>query len=479
LTDTTAGKFTQHSPKDRAFFGHPRGLGFIALTEGGVTFSYYGMRAILVLYMANQLLTPGHVEHILGFQAFKNLVDHIYGPTAIGRPLAGAIGGLFSTVVFATPVLFGLLADWVLSRKGTIMAGAAILTLGHFLMAFESTFLIALACLFTGMGCMGNLKAQVGALYEAGDNRRADAFQLFVLAVQVSVIFSPVLCGTLAKTIGYEWGFGAAGVGMALGFLTYVLAGRWLPPDPAVKTAEGKTTRPKLTAKDARTIAILVALLPVLAMTAVANEEIGNAYLLWGQDHFQLIFFGKEMPVSWLVSLDAIVSTVTLILSVMFWRWFDSRFKPLSEITKVAIGAAITAFGPLVLAVAAMQATGGHKVGLSYGLAFHIINDFGFANVYGIGLALFSRAAPPALAATIVSAFTLHLSITNFMVGKLASLLTTMPGPLFWAMHAAIIAAGAVLLFFFALFFRKILAPDVPGRPLDEPILNPDAAAAQ
>ncbi|MDB5430736.1 MAG: amino acid transporter [Caulobacter sp.] len=478
MTDIPAGKLTQHSPKDRAFFGHPRGLAFIALTEGGVTFSYYGMRAILVLYMANQLLTPGHVEHIWGFQAFKNAVDHIYGPTALGKPLASAIGGLFSTVVFATPFLFGLLADRVLSRKGTIMWGAAILTLGHFLMAFESTFLIALACLFTGMGCIGNLKAQVGSLYEAGDNRRADAFQLFVLAVQVSVIFSPLICGSLAKSIGYEWGFGAAGVGMALGFAIYLMAGRWLPPDPVVKTADGKNARPPLTSKDWRTISVLVLLLPVLALTAVANEEIGNAYLLWGQDNFQLMFFGKEMPVSWLVSLDAIVSTVTLILSVMFWRWYDSRFRALSEITKVAIGATITAFGPLVLVAASMHAAGGHKVGLGYGLAFHIINDFGFANVYAIGLALFSRAAPPALAATIVSAFTLHLSITNFLVGKLGTYLTVMPGPLFWGMHAAIVGVGAVLLFIFAFFFRKTLAPDEPTAPLDQPILSPDAAAA-
>ena len=385
---------------DRVFFGHPRGLGYIAFTEGFVAFSYYGMQSLLVLYMVGSLLKPGHIEHVIGFSGFRSVLEGLYGPLA-GQPLASAIMGVYSALIYASPILAGLVADRLLGRRNTIIVGAVLLTAGHFLMAFDFSFLLALSCLIAGMGCAGNLKAQVGGLYQAGDLRRADAFQLYTLGVQIAVIVAPLICGTLGQTYAWHWGFGAAGVGMLIGLVLYLSAGRWLPPEPAISRRGEKVVRPPLTAKEWKIVGVLVLLLPVLAFAALGNMEIFNAYLIWGQANFQLVFFGRTMPVSWLLSLDAIVSTVTLLGSLLFWRWWAARRREPDEIIKVAIGAFIAAGGPLVLAAASMHAAGGHKVGLVWGLGFHIVNDIGFANVYAVGLALFSRAAPPALGAAI------------------------------------------------------------------------------
>jgi POT family proton-dependent oligopeptide transporter len=443
---------------DRAFLGHPRGLGYIAFTEGWISFSFYGMQSLLVLYMIGQLLKPGHIERVIGFAGFHAVLQRVYGPLS-GQPLAAAIMGLYAATVYATPILGGLAADRLLGRTRTIVIGAMLMTLGHFLMAFDATFLIALSCLVAGTGCAGSLKAQVGDLYRPGDLRRADAFQIYMLAINIAVIGSPLVCGTLGEKYAWHWGFAAAGVGMLIGLIVYLSASRWLPPEPTMLRAKHPGERLKMTPREWRTVGVLVLLLPVLAVGAVGNMEIFNAYLVWGQQNFQLEFFGRTMPVSWLLSLDAFISVATLFLSLVFWRAWAARRREPDEVTKVVIGLFISAGGPLILAAAAAHAAGGHKVGLGWGLAFHIVNDIGFANVYAIGLALFSRAAPPALGATVVNAYSLHLFVCNLFVGWLAGLLSRMPAVQFWLLHAALVAGAGVVMVLFALAFRRMLSP--------------------
>jgi POT family proton-dependent oligopeptide transporter len=454
--------------QDKVFFGHPRGLAFIATTEGWITFSFYGMQSLLVLYMVGYLLKPGHVEHVWGFDGFRAAIGAVYGATA-GQPLAAAVMGLYSALVYATPILGGLVADRLLGRTKTIILGSVLMTLGHFLMAFDQSFLLALLCLVTGTGCAGALKAQVGALYDTADMRRSDAFQIYVLAVQISVIVAPLVCGTLGEKVSWHLGFGVAGIGMALGLVVYLAAGRWLPPDPGRRTADHHVERPKMRARDWRSVGVLALMLPVLAMVASGNMEIFNGYLVWGKANYQLTFFGQTMPVSWLFSLDAIVSTVTLLAAVVFWRWWAARARAPDEIVKMVIGAAISALAPAILALASLQAVGGHKVGLGWGVAFHVVNDLGFANVYGIGMALFSRAAPAAAGSTVVNAYSLHLFLSNLLVGYLAGLLSKMPAVSFWLMHTGIVGVGAVLLLVFARVFGRTLAPVGEAPPGEGP----------
>src|SRR4051794_33372517 len=160
----------EHTP---AFLGHPRGLWYLAFTEAWERFSYYGMQSLLVLYMVKYLLLPDHVEHVAGFATFRHLIDP--GGVRSTQQIASTIFGLYTGFVYLTPIIGGLIADRLLGRTTTITIGALLMSLGHFLMAFEVTFLGALLCLLLGVGCFkGNLASQVGALYHRGDNRRAD-----------------------------------------------------------------------------------------------------------------------------------------------------------------------------------------------------------------------------------------------------------------------------------------------------------------
>jgi POT family proton-dependent oligopeptide transporter len=459
----TAGATAVAAPKVRTFFGHPIGLGYLVFAEAWERFSYYGMQSLLVLYMGQQLLLPGHVEHVAGFATFRGIIESAYGHLTPAA-LASVIFGLYAGGVYLTPLAGGFIADRFLGRTTTVALGAVLMAIGHFLMAFEVSFLIALSCLLVGVGCFkGNIASQVGELYAPGDLRRADAFQVFLLGVNVAVIVSPLVCGTLGQKVAWHWGFGAAGVGMLIGLTVYLSGRRWLPAE-RVRQAPGETRvkRPKLARGEAKTIAVLVAMLPVLALSGVGNQEIFNAYLVWGQANYNLVFFGQSMPVTWLISLDAIISSVTIVASVAFWRWYAKKRREPQEITKLAIGALIAGLAPLALTVASLQqAATGQKIGLFWGLVFHIVNDIGFANIFPVGIALFSRAGPRAILGLIIGIYYLNIFAGNMLVGYLGGLLVPLGGPKFWALHAALVFGAGVALLGFRALFGRILSPTV------------------
>src|SRR5665213_1708331 len=219
---------------DRAFLGHPKGLAFLSITEGFERFSYYGMIALLVLYMNGQLLKPGHVEHVVGLSVLRPILEAVFagGAHYSNQQLSSAIYLVYSSTVYLTPLLGGLIAD-LLGRTRTIIFGAMIMAVGHFLMAFDASFLLALVCLMIGAGCLkGNIATQVGALYAAGDTRRADGFQIFYLGINGGVIFGPMITGYLGEGIAWRYGFGAAGVAMLVALGIYLFGLRNLPPDP-------------------------------------------------------------------------------------------------------------------------------------------------------------------------------------------------------------------------------------------------------
>jgi POT family proton-dependent oligopeptide transporter len=412
--------------------------------------------------MTHQLLLPGHVGNVAFFQPFRGMIEAVTGPLAPAA-LATMIGGLYSGLVYLTPILGGILADRVLGRTRSIIIGAILMAAGHFLMAFEVSFLLALLCLLLGVGLFkGNIATQVGELYGPDDLRRADAFQIFLLAVNVAVIIAPLVCGTLGEKVGWHYGFAAAGVLMVIGLGIYLWGRRWLPAE-APPGRKGRAERPPLVKGDGAKIAVLVLILPLLMLAAVGNQTIFGSYLLWGEAHYDLVFFGQSMPVTWLVSLDAIISTATILLSIMFWRWWATRWREPQEITKLTIGVAISALAPLALAIASWQAeASGQKVGIVWGFAFHIINDIGFANVFPVGIALYSRASPRAVAGTMIGVYYLHLFACNLLVGRLGGFLGSMEPGRFWLMHAGLVGAGALGLLLVRSFAGRILAPAVP-----------------
>lgn len=452
---------------DRAFLGHPRGLGFLAFAEGWERFSYYGMTALLALYGAHQLFKPGHIEHIWGFGPLQQLMEMALGPLT-PLTMAAAIASLYSGLVYLTPLLGGFVADRFIGRTRAVIFGGSAMAVGHFCMAFEETYLIALACILIGSGFFkGNLAAQVGDLYAPGDLRRADAFQIYTLAIQIAVIVSPIVCGYLGQKIAWHFGFGAAGVGMLIGLAVYIAGRRWLPAEPQPAPGHIVEPRPRMAPGEGKAVLVLLLLIPVLAMAFVGNQQIFAAYVLWGDAHYQLRFFGWDMPSSFLISLDAIVSTAALIAVVLFWRWWGRRHAEPDEITKVTIGAFIAASAPLTLALAsAHEAATGQKIGLGWGLSFHILNDIGFSNMYPVGLALYSRAAPQALKATMMAVFLLALFLAGLFCAKLASLLDQMSGFAFWGLHAGLIAAAGVIFLIARSAAGRILTPTVDAEAI-------------
>ena len=463
----SAGPAHPRIPADRAFFGHPAGLGWLSFCELWERFSFYGMQALLVLYLTNYLFLPQNIGQVAGIDALRGLIEHATGPRS-PQQLASAVFGLYAGLVYLTPLFGGLLADRVLGRTKTVVIGASLMALGHFLMAFEFSFLIAIACLLVGVGCFkGNIAAQVGDLYAPEDKRRASAFQIFLLAVQIAVILAPIVCGTLGEKVAWHWGFGAAGVGMLIGLVVYLTGRRWLPPEPArgakARAAEARTG---MTRAEKARLAVLIALIPVLMLSIVGNQQFSNAFPLWSQKNMDLVLFGWQVPVTWLQSVDAVVSTVTMAGSIAFWRWWAQRRREPDELTKMGFGALLAAGGPALLVIASMIIDSTHeKVSFIWTLGYTIVNDIGFANILPVGLALYSRAAPRRLEGLMIGVYYLHLFVGNTFVGWLAGFLETMPGREFWGLHAALVASSGVLLLGCRVVFRKVLAPEDESAP--------------
>jgi POT family proton-dependent oligopeptide transporter len=448
---------------DRWFFGHPKPLAFLAFTEAWERFSYYGMISLLVLYMTKQLLLPGHVDHIAGIDAARSFFTHTYGggKAMTTVALASAIYGFYASTVYLTPTLGGLLADWVLGRTWTIVVGACLMAMGHFLMAFDVSFLGALVCLMLGSGCLkGNLAAQVGGLYSETDNRRADAFQIYFLGINAGVIAGPVVTGGLAQAFGWHFGFGAAGLGMLVALGIYLYGRRFLPPDAprgAAARAEAKAQAAPMSTRDWQVLTLLVLLLPVLALSIVGNNQIQNAYLIWADKSADLHLFGLSVPTPTLVSVDAFVSVATIVLMVWFWRAWAKRFKEPDELGKIVIGCLFGAAGVACLALGSSLTPEGHKVSFFWLLAFHLLNDIGFANVLPVGLAFYARSAPKAAAGAIVGIYYLHLWAGNTLVGYLGGKFDKMPAAQFWWMHAGIVGAAGGIFFVVWLVFGRLL----------------------
>src|SRR5271156_5269162 len=194
-------------------------------------FSYYGMRSLLVLYMTKYLLLPDHAGAAIGLLTVKHALETIFGPLDI-QPLSSQIWGFYVALVYFTPIFGGLLADRVLGQRRTVVIGAILMAIGHFMMAVEQLFVFALLALILGNGCFKpNISTQVGGLYAPGDRRRDRAYSIFYVGINVGAFLAPLVCGTLGEEAGWHYGFAAAGVGMLIGLSIYLYAMPLLPPD--------------------------------------------------------------------------------------------------------------------------------------------------------------------------------------------------------------------------------------------------------
>jgi POT family proton-dependent oligopeptide transporter len=412
------------------------------------------MQTLLVLYMVNYLLLPEHIGKVVGLDWLRSW--HYEGLE--GQPLSSAIFGDYTSLVYLTPILGGIIADKLTGRRAALVAGALVMALGHFLMAFEGAFLFALLSLIIGVGLFkGNIATQVGELYGENDLRRAMAFQIFYIFINVSVIAAPLISGTLGQKVGWHYGFGCAGVVMVLGLFIYLSGRRWLPEDrPPARKQDGP--REKLTRGDWTCVIYLLILIPVLAISLLTNQEIFNAYLVWGDQHFNLTFMGTTLPSSWLITLDAILSFSMLVAVAAFWKWWSLSHREPDEISKMIIGSFFTIAGGACLFMAALTQPEGGKIGLFWPFMFHLLNSIGFAHILPISLALFTKIAPKQITATVIGLYYLAFFAANKMVGYVGGLYSSLPTTTFWLIHIASAVFGLVAFAAFKMVLGKRMA---------------------
>jgi POT family proton-dependent oligopeptide transporter len=445
----------ENSAPPDAFFGHPKGLAYLAFTEAWERFSYYGMSALLVLYMVNQLLLPGHVEHVAGFAAFRSMIEGIFGPLST-QALASEIFGLYSGFVYFTPVIGGWLGDRIGQRNAVVIGGLS-MSGGHLAMAFDQSFLLALLLLIVGSGLLkGNISAQVGGLYPIEDEeRRTRGFALFSTGINFGAVAGPLLCGLLGTRYGWHVGFGAAALFMLGGVATYLSGYRYLPARVERKTLSAVA----MTKDDRKVVAALFGVMIITIFPHIAYYQLSNVLPVWLEQHANMSAGAFQVPIPWFQSIDPLFSILCVPLLFTLWRWQGrGRGSEPSELRKIGTGAFICGGANLIL-VAAIAAYGSAKVLWVWPFLFCAVQGVGFMYFWPPFLALVSRAAPPKVNATMMGGAFLVLFVANNLIGWIGTFYEQM-GPLaFWTVHAGLGAVGGVLAFLYARSTGRILEP--------------------
>ncbi len=445
---------------DRAFFGHPRGLGLLFVVEMWERFSYYGMRALLVLYLVN------------GLHWDKGDAARLYGS--------------YTSLVYLTPLIGGYLADRFIGTRRSMVLGSVIIALGHFALALPgmAAFYSGLGLIIVGTGLFKpNAAAQVGQMYAAGDSRRDAGFTIFYMGVNAGAAIGPLVCGYLAQSErwGWHYGFGAAGVGMVLGLLIYLWGrDRYMPgigvgaparPGGAAGAAAGDGTPRRVLLLDAAggaaaggLVAALLgglALQPVvlgaaiggaLAVTVLgthgeerrrvlaiflaaffvvffwaAYEQAGSSMNLFADKFTDLTVGGFDIPSSWFQSVNP---TIILLFGPVFaglWAALARRGKEPPTALKMVFGLALLGVGFLFLVAGGARADAGVKVSPIWLLLAYSFHTFGELCLSPVGLSYVSKIAPARFASLLLGAWYLANATANKIAGALAAYTPT-PG---------------------------------------------------
>jgi proton-dependent oligopeptide transporter, POT family len=451
MTEAAAVRESPALPRAQAeFLGHPRGLSFLFATEMWERFSYYGMRALLVLYMVKYVLQPDVAGQVIGLAALKHMLEALFGPLDV-QPFASHIYGFYTGFVYLTPIFGGILADRVLGHRRTVIIGALLMALGHFMMAFEPLLLFALLFLILGNGAFKpNMSSQVGELYPPGDPRRDRAYSIFYVGINIGAFLAPLVCGTLGERAGWHYGFGAAGVGMLIGLAIYLAGSSHLPPDPLlVRKAARAADRQPLNRDERRAIIALLILFIPTSLFWATYEQQGNTIALWAADYtdrtVNLLFWTAEIPITWFQSFNPFMIFAFTPLVVTWWTRQAARGTEPSTLIKMALGCAGCGAAYLIMAGAAFYA-GSDKASWLWLFAYFAVITTGELYISPIGLSLVSKVAPVRHLALMMGVWLATSFIGNFIAGYLGSFWSSMAKPNFFLMIAAVaMAAGAVI----------------------------------
>jgi POT family proton-dependent oligopeptide transporter len=435
------------------FFGEPPALGYLAFTEAWERFSYYGMTALLVLYMTEALFTPERIGRVAGFGVFRAAVEWVFGPMST-IALASQINGIYTGFVYFTPIFGGFIADRWIGRRNAVILGAILMSAGHIAMAFDVSFLLALLLLIVGCGFLkGNISTQVGTLYAEDDGAgRTRGFSIFSIGINVGAVAGPLACGLLAQLYGWHVGFGLAGALMLIALATYTLGYRHLQ-ETVAKHAAPVIDAP-LTRRDNIVVGAIFLTAALTIFHSIAYYQNSNICLIWIHEHVNLTLPGFTVPVSWFNSIDSFVSIISVPALFALWRWQASRGREPTEIGKMGLGAWMAAAANLLLAICCVAFS--HVSALAP-ILYDVILGVAFLYYWPTLLALVSRAAPQKLKATLMGGVFLSLSVSNLTMGWLGSFYERMGPAAFWAMNAAIAATGGTLIYLLRPWLERLL----------------------
>ncbi len=477
-------------PEAGTFLGHPKGLAVLFLTEMWERVSYYGMRSLLVLYMVNHLFVrPDAGAEVLGFNALRRALETAFG-VMTPQALSSQIYGLYTGFVYLTPFFGGLLADRLLGRRRAVIVGAVLMAIGHFLMASEHLFFVALMVLIVGNGCFKpNISTQVGGLYAPGDPRRDRAYSIFYVGVNLGAFLAPLICGTLGQVVGWHYGFAAAGVGMVIGLVLYVTNQDKLPIEPVPTTS---TTTPWLGVA-AFVVAVPIAIvallwlltLPPLVPLALAvlvvawclawmirlprderprvmaicaactvtaafwavYEQQGNTLQLWADQSTRWpSVLGFTIPSTWYQSFNPFMIWLIVPLLNIVWAAQARRGREPTSLVKMAIGCVVLGAGFLVMIAASSGMPPGAQSSVMWLVAASAVFTVGEIYLSPVGLSFVTKVAPARMVSMMMGVWYLSSFVGNYMTGYLGTFYEKMPHERYFLMLAAIgVVAGLVL----------------------------------
>jgi POT family proton-dependent oligopeptide transporter len=430
-------------------FRHPPGLVILFFAEMWERFSYYGMRGLLKLYMANYLFVTAR-EALQGCRQRSSPCALVPGdPGAVWlwhsvqqllpsnpQEQASLLYGTYTALVYATPFVGGIVADRWLGQRKSVVVGGLLMAIGHFVMAGERSFFLALVLLILGNGAFKpNISTQVGSLYPPGDPRRDGAFTIFYMGINLGAFICNLICGTLAALYGWHYGFAAAGFGMLLGLGVYLAGRKWLAPDQLTQArAEYRPVRELLTAAERKRVGALVVLCALNVVFWAVYEQQGNTMQSWADDRTVWpTVLGFTVPSTWFQSFNPLVIILLAPLLDLFWGWQARRGSEPTSVVKMAVGCMLLGLSFVVMIVGAQMVSGG-KGSLFWPLFCTLLLTIGELYLSPIGLSLVTKVSPPRIVSMMMGMWFLSSFFGNFLSGAIGVLYTRWSTEAFFAL---------------------------------------------
>jgi POT family proton-dependent oligopeptide transporter len=440
------------TPQERGFFGHPRGLSTLFFTEMWERFSYYGMRAFLILYMTAPVAAGG-----LGFADAD----------------AASIYGTYTGSVWGAAILGGIVADRFLGQYRSVLVGGIIIALGHFTLAFRPLpfFYTGLALIVVGTGLLKpNVSTLVGSLYAPGDSRRDAGFSIFYMGINLGAFIGPLIAGYLAQRVDWHLGFASAGVGMALGLTQYIAGKRRLQPAlerlaaqprPEVPTAAhagtGEGSGWSFTAAEWKRIGAIVVFFLVAILFWGAYEQAGSTLNLFADRYTRLEVGGLSFPSSWFQSVQPIFVIMLAPVFAWFWMWLGPREPSVSA--KFALGLLFMGLSFLVLVPAGAMAQAGEGMRVSpwWLIAAYGISELGELCLSPVGLSAVTKLSPARIVGLMMGVWFLSNAFGNKLAGWAAGFFSTMPLESLFGVVAVVLLGASLVMFALVIPLRRLM----------------------